>query len=79
MANIEVRCYATLREYLPQGAEAGVYQYETAKHTIGEIVDELGLPREDLHLIIKNGINVDLEETVEDGDRIGFFPPIGGG
>ncbi len=79
MAKVEIRCYATLREALPKEAEAGIYNYETDKATIREVVDELSLPKENLHLIIKNGTNVGLDEPVEDGDRIGFFPPIGGG
>ncbi len=79
MTKVEIRCYATLRELLPEGAEGGVYRYDTDKTTVEGIADELYLPKDQLHLIIKNGIRVDLKEKIEDGDRIGFFPPVGGG
>ena len=79
MAKVEVRCFAHLREFLPEEAEGGVYYYNTDKITILEIADELNLPKEELHLIMKNGVKVNLQAKIEEGDRIGFFPPIGGG
>ena len=79
MPKIEVRCYATLRDKLPKDAIDGVYTYETFHSNIQGIVEELGLPTEELHLIMKNGSRVSLDEPVNNGDRIGFFPPIGGG
>ncbi|WP_158212298.1 MoaD/ThiS family protein [Natranaerobius trueperi] len=79
MAKVEIRCFATLRDLLPFEAKNGVYKYETRKTTIEGIVEELSLPKDKLHLILKNGVRVELNEPIKDGDRIGLFPPIGGG
>ncbi len=77
---VEVRCHATLRDNLPESAERGVLQYELqGEKNIRDLAQSLNLPVEDLHLIIINGVQKDLDSPINDGDRIGFFPPVGGG
>ena len=77
---VEIRCHATLRDYLPDCAEKGIYQYELKdEKNVREVANSLDLPVEELHLIIVNGVQKDLDASIQDGDRIGLFPPVGGG
>lgn len=77
---VEIRCYTTLREKLPAEAERGVLNYQLkGEKTIKDLIESLNLPYEELHLIIVNGKQADLDKEIKDGDRIGFFPPVGGG
>lgn len=77
---VEVRLFATLKEFLPGDSVDGVYYYPLSDTiTIGQLATELKLPFVDLHLIMLNGQQASLEHQLKDGDRVGFFPPVGGG
>lgn len=55
------------RHPLPEGATAGF------------LVRDLGIPPDEAKLILVNGRRVETDAVLADGDRIGIFPPIGGG
>ncbi|MDW7673292.1 MAG: MoaD/ThiS family protein [Bacillota bacterium] len=77
---VEVRLFTTLREFLPPESIDGVYQYQMeGEKTIKELAAELKLPFPHIHLIMINGEQGNLDSTFRDGDRVGFFPPVGGG
>lgn len=78
--NIEVRVFATLRRYLPELAigEAKITQVEPGT-TFGELRDSLGLPPQEAKIIMCNNVQVEPGETINDGDRIAFIPPVAGG
>ena len=75
-----MRLFTALRECLPPGSVDGVYSYEPeGKETIKDLANRLNLPFPQLHLIMINGEQGSLDTEIKDGDRIGFFPPVGGG
>jgi molybdopterin converting factor small subunit len=37
------------------------------------------MPREKAKLIFINGVKAELTSTLEGGERVGIFPPVGGG
>ncbi|MGE5576127.1 MAG: MoaD/ThiS family protein [Syntrophothermus sp.] len=39
----------------------------------------LGIPPGEAFVVMVNGRRQDLGWTLKDGDRIGIFPPVGGG
>jgi sulfur carrier protein ThiS len=48
--------------------------------TPGEVARRLGLPRAEIALVAVNGRVVDLDGfQLAGGDRVEFYPPIGGG
>jgi molybdopterin converting factor small subunit len=47
--------------------------------SVGQIADDLNIPRPEIKLVFLNGIHAQMDTAVKDGDRLGFFPPIGGG
>ena len=47
--------------------------------TVGEIVDELAIPRSEVGVMMVNGRNVEPDHRPADGDVLAIFPVIGGG
>jgi len=72
---VKIRLFATLREgrgkVLSKDFEAGV--------TPGLIIEDLGIPEEEVAILLVNGRDGDLEQALEDGDVVSIFPPVGGG
>jgi len=74
--HITLKLFATLRAYIPANAE----QYAIAPGTtVADIVRDLEIPVKDAKLIFINSIRKELETPLQDGDRLGIFPPVGGG
>ena len=51
----------------------------TSSRSISELVAELGLPPNQVKLVFVNGRISRQEYVLQDGDRVGIFPPVGGG
>ena len=73
---IQLKLFATLRAYTPDDAEA--YPI-TPGMTAMDIVDNLKIPLKDAKLIFINSTRKELDTPLKDGDRVGIFPPVGGG
>jgi molybdopterin converting factor small subunit len=75
---INIKCFATL-------SEAGHCDYKDSRVTeldenadVNELIAQLGLPQNKVEIIFVNGKRVDSNHTLSDGDRVGFFPAVGG-
>jgi molybdopterin converting factor small subunit len=60
-------------------AENGVSLEPLGLETVRDIRLRLGIPSEKIKLTMVNGRGVSLDHPVRDGDRVGLFPPVGGG
>lgn len=76
MLKIELKLFATLQPYAPPNAPC--YPVESGT-SIEKIVEALNIPKDQVKLIFSNGVRCDGSTIVQDGDRIGIFPPLGGG
>jgi len=76
MIEIELRLFATLTRYTPPTPEAFRVSRTT---TVEGLLSELGIPREETKLIFINGKKRELDYEFSQGDRVGIFPPVGGG
>ena len=81
---LEIKCFATLASYEPRGdAAAGVKEGMLAgmpeNATVAEVMESLGLPVDDVKIIFVNGIHAEPQTALKNGDRVGFFPAVGGG
>lgn len=72
---ITVKLFATLRDYGPEIQVLNVPEGST----IEEVVESLDLPEDIPLLRIVNGVHGGPEKTLEDGDVLALFPPVGGG
>ena len=46
---------------------------------VKNLLTQIGIPVEEVNLIIINGKQGNLASALKTGDRLGIFPPIGGG
>ncbi len=77
---VEVRVFATLRRYLP-GLDIGqalVLQVEPGT-TLDELRAELGLPKAEVKVIMRNNRQAEPSDQVRVNDRIAFIPAVAGG
>ncbi len=77
---IEVRLFATFREYLPPGSNAFSFTRElSGQTTVSEIVAELKLPTGIPKIVLINGTHTTESQALHGGDVLSIFPPIAGG
>lgn len=78
--HVEVRVFATLRRYLPELDIGEPKLLEVPQGTtLGEIREGLGLPIEEVKVIMRNNRQADEEDLAQDGDRITYIPAVAGG
>lgn len=77
---IELRLYASFRQYLPEESKnnQGMSRFRDGI-TINGILKELKIPQEAVKIMFLNGTHAKGDETLNDGDRVGIFPPVAGG
>lgn len=77
---VDVYLYATLSSYLPEDASGRSVTLEVSEGaSIREIVELLNIPKETIKLLFVNGIHAQMDTILGEGDRLGVFPPVGGG
>jgi len=78
---IEARLYATLRKYHPEGKVGEALVRELAEGTtVQELLEgELRVPPNEIKTVFVNGMSRSFDYVLADGDRVGIFPPVGGG
>ena len=74
--HITLKLFATLAPYLPENADQFQVQAGT---TVENVIQDLQLPPDAVKLIFVNGRKQDKTHVLEPGDRLGLFPPVGGG
>jgi molybdopterin converting factor small subunit len=74
--NIHIRLFATLNKFLPDEADAYAI---TPGTTVERLIKHLGIPAQKAKLIFVNSQKADLDTVLKGGDRLGIFPPVGGG
>ena len=73
---IEIKLFVTLAAFAPENAGNFTVQAGT---TVEMLIRELNIPEETVKLIFVNGRKQDTDYVLQSGDRLGLFPPVGGG
>ena len=73
---IELKLYATLNKFSP--ASPNHYPIDPGT-TVFSIIKKLGIPENQAKLIFIDGIRRELNVPLQGGERVGIFPPVGGG
>ena len=77
---VYVKLFATLRRYaddIPAGKPLELELGEGS--SLQDLMDCLRIPPEETKVTFVNGRAQELNYTLESGDEVGIFPPIGGG
>jgi len=72
---LSVKLFATLRE--GRGKQLDV-EIDNGLSVL-KVIEKLGIKKNDVSIILVNGINTNLDAVLSDGDTLSLFPPIGGG
>ena len=73
---IQLKLYATLRKFAPgDGDELDI----EPGSSVNDILKQLGIPDIEAKLIFINGKKVAIDAILKGGERLGIFPPVGGG
>lgn len=81
---ITLKLFATLSDYLPDGAVRNTVQIEVPDDaSLNWIIDQYRVPRELVHLVLVNGVfshrNDRDKASLRDGDTLAIWPPVAGG
>jgi len=77
---IEVNLYATLSQYIPDGKKGPTHIVDVEEGTtVSDLLRQLGVPTQSAKLIFLDGIHCELEALLKEGNKLGVFPPVGGG
>ena len=75
-ATIELRLFATLGIHTPDNASR--FPIQTGV-TVGQLIELLPIVASEAKLVFVNGVQVQRDTRLYGGERVGIFPPIGGG
>jgi molybdopterin converting factor small subunit len=75
-SHIQIKLFATLQRFMPASAENYAIETGTTIHTL---LQQLDLPENKAKLIFIDGVKAELATVLQGGERIGIFPPVGGG
>ncbi|MCJ8501760.1 MoaD/ThiS family protein [Desulfatitalea alkaliphila] len=73
---IDLRLFATLAKYRPQ-QEAR--QPIRRGMTVAQLMQALDIPASEVKLIFIDGVRAESDSPLQGGERVGLFPPVGGG
>ena len=72
---ITVKLFANLRENREKILDMDVSSGTTVK----EIIESLGIPLQDVAIIMINGRGTNFDAVLKSDDVLALFPPVGGG
>jgi len=77
---IRVKLIANYRQALPPGHKHGVVELEVpAGATVYDAISRFDIPLNDESVIVLNGLTVDLNTLLQEGDLVTAFSAIAGG
>jgi sulfur-carrier protein len=75
---VEVRLYAGLRSTGAEGAGPRVVTLREGTSVVA-LLNALGIPQERVKVVFVNARHAPPGHVLQEGDRVGIFPPAGGG
>lgn len=77
---LQIFLNATLRQYIPgYNPYQGIALAVRPGATVAQVIARLGLPEKEVALIMVDGRRQEADFILEGTERLGLFPPIGGG
>jgi sulfur carrier protein ThiS len=77
---VYVKLIATYRGHLPPNTSGDTVALEVASNTsVAEVLAPFNIPLDDRSVIVLNGLSVDLDKPVSEGDTVTAFSAIAGG
>lgn len=82
--NITLKLFASLGQYLPEGARANAVVVEVPEAaTAHQVLDLFKVPRAKAHLVMVDGVYLDAgareARALKSGEALAIWPPVAGG
>ena len=75
-SHIQIKLFASLKKIMPAGAETSAIETGI---TVGQLLKQLDIPEDQIKLVFIDGVRAESTSTLKGGERVGIFPPVGGG
>lgn len=77
---IELKLFATLARYTPTQIKDSEALFEVPEgYSVADLIQRLEIPDQTVKLVFINGRHAGPQARLQAGDRVGLFPPVGGG
>ena len=78
---IELKLFASFERFMPDKTDGGSPPRTEIRDgiTVNELLEELKIPANEVKIVFLNGIHAKGDEILQEGDRLGVFPPVAGG
>jgi molybdopterin converting factor small subunit len=73
---IQLKLFANLQAFAPPAADNYTIN---AGITVGDLLAQLNIPEDKAKIIFIDGVKSELTTILRGGERVGIFPPVGGG
>jgi len=75
MSSASVRCYAELNDHLAKERRMVPFEYAfDDRASVRDVIDAIGVPANEVDLVLVNGESVDFSSILNNGDRVSIFP-----
>lgn len=74
--HVQIKLFADLSALTPPTADNFPIEAGT---TVRQMLEDIRIPVEKVRLVFIDNIKGDLDSPLKGGERVGIFPPIGGG
>ncbi len=75
-AGIQLKLFASLAKFQPQCDDQWPIH---PQESVQSVLERLDIPIDQVKLVFINGVRKDLSTLLKGGERVGVFPPVGGG
>ncbi len=73
---VTLKLFATLSKYTPDAGDTVTIQPGI---TVRELISRFDIPEKEARLVFIDSVKSSLDQELKGGERVGIFPPIGGG
>ncbi len=75
-ATVQLKLFASLSRHQPPDPDKVDID---PGETVQNLLERHGVPLEEVKLVFVNGVRKNLDTSLGGGERLGIFPPVGGG
>ena len=78
---IDLKLFASFSRFMPDQGDGGSPNGTEIREgiTVRELLEELKIPADEVKIVFLNGVHSKGDEILQEGDRLGVFPPVAGG
>lgn len=75
-SHIQIKLFASLQKFMPASAENFAIE---SGITVGALIQQLDIPQDLIKIVFIDNVHAELTSILKGGERVGIFPPVGGG